>query len=62
MRKLREAREQRFRDARELQQITTLTPAPATRPKPASAPAKPAIAHIEATKHRNPTPPAFAPP
>eukprot|EP00965_Chrysotila_dentata_P068339 2260059-Pleurochrysis_carterae.AAC.1 len=43
--RLREARKQRVRDARDTQKVMTLTPAPAPRPKPASAPAKPATAH-----------------
>eukprot|EP00965_Chrysotila_dentata_P182719 6033253-Pleurochrysis_carterae.AAC.2 len=47
-RRLREAREQRVRNAREHQQATTLTPAPVPNPRPASAPAKPTTAMAEA--------------
>eukprot|EP00965_Chrysotila_dentata_P137166 4536963-Pleurochrysis_carterae.AAC.1 len=50
-RKLREAREQRLHDTREQQQTTSLTPAPPPRPKSASAPAKPAVAHVDVGQH-----------
>eukprot|EP00965_Chrysotila_dentata_P188411 6172719-Pleurochrysis_carterae.AAC.3 len=61
-RMLREAREQRFHDAREQQQTMSLTPAPAPRPKPASAPAKPAVAHAEVAQHYPRKTHSFVPP
>eukprot|EP00965_Chrysotila_dentata_P236766 6201521-Pleurochrysis_carterae.AAC.3 len=56
-RKLREAREQRLRDAREQQQ--TLSPTPA----PAPATAKPAVAHVDVGgQHHPPRTHSFVPP
>eukprot|EP00965_Chrysotila_dentata_P136270 4506101-Pleurochrysis_carterae.AAC.2 len=61
-RKFRDAREQRLRDTREQQQTTSLMPAPAPRPKPASAPANPALAHVDVGQQYTTKAHAFVPP